>query len=425
VSASAPNTSAALALEVEALLEGRGLVRKAASGDLLTGLGARLTRASALPSRGAARETLPTGVDALDRILSGGLPRGGFVEVVARRSSGRFSLAIAALAAATSCGETASLVDVGGHFDPQSAEEAGVALERLLWVRPEKLKHAVAAGEMLLATGFALVVVDLGVPPVRGRFVPDAAWVRLERAARDRGAALLLLSPYRVGATAEAVVALDAARPVWRGERRAPPMLSGIGARMTLQKDAAAKEGARGELRLSADPVLEPLSSPTVSVRHPETRSAEGSPTRLPSTGVGAPRAAAPSRGDIGGAGASGASSSTVVGAGLAPAPSRRDIGAVSPLAASVRHPEARSAEGSPTRRAASGFDPGILLLRGAQGQDDAEPRNPSPAKTVLSHGDGMAPFRPPSPIPGEGGIFFPPAPAPYAAAPVQLSLIP
>jgi hypothetical protein len=261
VSASAPHPSPARALEE--LLEGRGIVRKAAGGGLLTGLGARLTRASALAPRGGARESLPTGVEAIDRLLSGGLPRGGFVEVVARRSSGRFSLAISALAAATSCGETAAFVDVGGHFDPQSAEEAGVDLERLLWVRPEKLKHAVAAAEMLLATGFSLVVVDLGVPPVRGRFVPDAAWVRLERSARDRSAALLLLSPYRVGATAEAVVSLDAAHPVWRGERRAPPMLSGIGTRMTLRKDGSAREGARGEMRLSVDPVLEGFVIPS------------------------------------------------------------------------------------------------------------------------------------------------------------------
>ena len=51
---------------------------------------------------------------------------------------------------------------------------------------------------------------DLGLAPVRGRFVPDAAWVRLERAARSHGAALLLLAPYRVsGVAAESVVAAD------------------------------------------------------------------------------------------------------------------------------------------------------------------------------------------------------------------------
>ena len=131
-------------------------------------------------------------VPALDRLLCGGLPRGGFVELSGRRSCGRFSIGIAALASATSSGEAAALVDLGSHLDPQAAEAAGVELERLLWVRPEKLKDAVASAEMLLSAGFPLVVLDLGLAPVRGRFTPDAAWVRLERAARSRNAALLL-----------------------------------------------------------------------------------------------------------------------------------------------------------------------------------------------------------------------------------------
>ena len=384
MSASASHRSPALALEE--LLEGRGVVRKAAGGGLLTGLGARLTRASDLAPRGGSRESLATGVDALDRLLAGGLPRGGFVEVVARRSSGRFSLAIAALAAATSSGESAALVDLGGHLDPQSAEEAGVELERLLWVRPEKLKHAVAAAEMLLATGFALVVVDLGVPPVRGRFVPDAAWVRLERAARDRGASLLLLSPYRVGATAEAVVSLDAAHPVWRGERRAPPMLSGIGARMTVLKDASAKEGARGEMRLSVDPVLWP-SSPA--------------PPRRDISGVGDFSDAGGHKGRPYEPGAS----LPDVGAGLVPAPPRRDIRGVGGPPA-VRRADSAGASGRPYEE--------------EKGRDF--PGNSSPKKSVLPLGDGMAPFDPPSPIPGEGGIFFGP---PRPPAPAQLPLLP
>ena len=362
------------ALALEELLEGRGLVRKAAGAGLLTGLGARLTRASALPSRGAARESLPTGVDELDLLLSGGLPRGGFVEIVARRSSGRFSLGLSVLASATSCGESAALVDVGGHLDPQSAEDAGVDLTRLLWVRPEKLKHAVAAAEMLLATGFALVVVDLGVPPVRGRFVPDAAWLRLERAARDRGAVLLLLSPYRVGATAEAVVALDAARPVWCGERNAPPMLSGIGARMTLQKDAAANEGARGALRMAVDPVM---AQPSGIFEARAVRSVE-----MRGEGSDLLRSAARTvemRGEV----ANGSSPVSSADAPLAP-PSPRDGGRV-----------------------------GI-----------EERRNHSPQHAVLSSGEGgKTPFPPPSPFPREGGLFFPP-PAPFAAS-TQLSLLP
>src|SRR5262245_44949025 len=146
---------------IEQILEGSGLERKAAARDLLSGLGAKLTRASELAStsRGSAREQLATKVPALDRLLAGGLLRGALVEVTGRRSCGRFSIGISSLAAATSAGESAALVDLGGHLDPQSAEEAGVDLTRLLWVRPSKLKEAVASAEMLLAAGFQLVVV--------------------------------------------------------------------------------------------------------------------------------------------------------------------------------------------------------------------------------------------------------------------------
>src|SRR5262245_58455794 len=130
---------------LEELLEGRGVARKPAALDLLSGLGAKLSPASELPSPSAPRERIPTQVPALDRLLSGGLPRGGMGQLSGRRSCGRFSVGISALAAATSSGEAAALVDLGGHLDPQAAEAAGVDLSRLLWVRPEKLKGAVAS----------------------------------------------------------------------------------------------------------------------------------------------------------------------------------------------------------------------------------------------------------------------------------------
>ena len=80
---------------LENLLEGRGLVKKSAALALLSGMGAKLSRASDLPSPAARRETLPTTVPALDRLLEGGLPRGGFVEISSRRSAGRFSIGLA------------------------------------------------------------------------------------------------------------------------------------------------------------------------------------------------------------------------------------------------------------------------------------------------------------------------------------------
>src|SRR5262245_60983577 len=254
------------AAAVESLLEGSGLQRKTSALSLLAGLGAKLTRASDLPSSSAPRDPLPTTVDALDRLLLGGLPRGGFVEVSGRRSCGRFSIGIATLAAATSSGETAALVDLGSHLDPQSAEEAGVDLTRVLWVRPAKLKDAVASAEMTLSAGFPLVVLDLGLPPLRGRFIPDAAWVRLERAARQRHAMLLLLAPYRIsGVAADAVVAADAMRPVWRGASRSPKLLAGVASRLTLQKDARARSGIAEQMGLRVDATLSIPSLPATT----------------------------------------------------------------------------------------------------------------------------------------------------------------
>ncbi len=250
---------------------------------LLEESGARLTRASELPSLADARNPLATKVTALDRLLSGGLPRGALTEISGRRSCGRFSIGISSLAAATSAGEAAALVDLGGHLDPQSAEDAGVALDRLLWVRPSKLKEAVASAEMLLAAGFPLVVVDLGLAPVRGRFVPDAAWVRLTRAARDRRAALLVLAPYRVsGVAAEAVVSAQTGRPIWRGAGKSPRLLEGVGVRLTLEKDGRARTGMGESFALSvAD---EGGHGPSTSIRPPVVGAGLG--CRRPADGV-------------------------------------------------------------------------------------------------------------------------------------------
>ncbi len=180
---------------------------------------------------------LPTGLGSLDRLLGGGLPRGQLVEIVGRRSSGRFAAVLATLAAATSRGQAAALVDLGSGLEPAGMAAAGAFLERLLWVRPESLRQAALATEMLLATGFPLVVLDLGSPPVPGGRGPQAVWLRLARAALDRGAALLVTSPYRAsGAAAAAVLEAGRGRPIWHGRDRAPQLLSGLRSCLTLEK---------------------------------------------------------------------------------------------------------------------------------------------------------------------------------------------
>lgn len=250
---------ASQALALEQFLEGRGLAKK--PGGLLTSLGAKLYRASELSSA-APRDPLPTTALALDRLLPGGLLKGSLVELSGRRSSGRFSIGLAALASATSSGQAAALVDLGDHLDPQAAQAAGVDLERLLWVRPKRVKEALAATEVLLGTGFPLLVVDLGLSPRGVRFLPDAAWLRLARAAQAQGSALLLLTPYRMsGIAAEAVVAADGARAVWRGSERTPRLLAGISSRLTLEKFGRETPDRTASLSVFASEALQTLGS--------------------------------------------------------------------------------------------------------------------------------------------------------------------
>jgi hypothetical protein len=198
-------------------------------------------------------EVIPTTLAPFDELLGGGLARGRMIELAGRRSSGRFSIVMAALAAATSMGEAAVLVDLGDHFDPRLAEANGVDLRRLLWVRPKAMKQAVMAVEMLAAAGFQLVVLDAGQHPIRGRRVPDASWVRLGRTAETHGAAMLISTPYPLTGTAsEAVVAARRGHAQWSGRGRAPRVLAGTIIELTLEKHRHLRPGRVTALVLSS-----------------------------------------------------------------------------------------------------------------------------------------------------------------------------
>ncbi|MES1210705.1 MAG: hypothetical protein ABUL63_00095, partial [Acidobacteriota bacterium] len=200
---------------------------------------------------------LATAVPALDRLLDGGLPRGHLVEMVGGRSSGRFSALLAALAATTSVGEAAALVDLGDGLDPGTAETLGADLARLLWVRPTTLQEAVAAAEMLLGAGFPLVAVDLGNPPVRGGRGVEAVWLRLARAARHHRGALLVSSPYRATGTAAAeVLSMSRRRGIWLGSGAAPRLLAGVDSRLEREKSRRQPGAATGSLQLRAPGVV-------------------------------------------------------------------------------------------------------------------------------------------------------------------------
>jgi hypothetical protein len=199
-----------------------------------------LRTAREIDRRSSAAQDLPpfaTTVEVLDHLLEGGLPRGQLVELIGRGSSGRFSIVLSTLAAATGAAEAAALVDLGDGLDPQAAAAAGASLERLLWVRPSRMKEALISTEMLLNTGFPLVVLDLGHPPVPGGRGGEAFWLRLARAAAARDAALLVSSPYRVsGTAAAAVVKARGNRSRWRGRGASGRLLMGYRSSLSLEK---------------------------------------------------------------------------------------------------------------------------------------------------------------------------------------------
>lgn len=167
-----------------------------------------------LASRLAARSTpemVSSGITEID-LLTGGLPRGCLTEIFGPPSSGRTTLLLASLVAATGRGEFCALVDGSDAFDPQSAAAAGIDFNRLLWVRCREnssqrprvadkkktsfeycLEQLLRATDLLLESGgFGMIVLDLcDLPPEITRRIPMTTWFRFRRAVEGTPTMLL------------------------------------------------------------------------------------------------------------------------------------------------------------------------------------------------------------------------------------------
>src|SRR5580700_3301954 len=160
---------------------------------------AGVTPASRLAVR-PAPEMVPSGIAAMDA-LTGGLPRGGLTEICGPASSGRTTVLLAALAAATRRGECCAVVDASDALDPQSVAAAGVELDRLLWVRcgenshEHRLEQLLRATDLLLESGgFGLIALDLGdLPQQPARRIPLTTWFRFRRAVEHTPTVLLAI----------------------------------------------------------------------------------------------------------------------------------------------------------------------------------------------------------------------------------------
>ena len=108
----------------------RAVLKSAEVGRGLEGLRSRI-----------AAELQPSGVEELDAVLGGGVPRGSVVELCGPASSGRTSLALSLLAQATDRQEPCAFVDVSDSLDPISVAAAGVELPRLLWIRCGEIQN--------------------------------------------------------------------------------------------------------------------------------------------------------------------------------------------------------------------------------------------------------------------------------------------
>jgi recA bacterial DNA recombination protein len=163
-------------------------------------------------------QMVSSGVHAID-VLTGGLPRGCLTEICGPASSGRTSVLLATLAAATQRQEACALVDISDAFNPRSAAVAGVDFEKMLWVRcgmrlqqsgsprrqrnPEKnekiekpVEQALRVTDLLLQSGgFGLVIIDLGDTPLRtARRIPLTSWFRFQRAVEHTPTVLFVIS---------------------------------------------------------------------------------------------------------------------------------------------------------------------------------------------------------------------------------------
>jgi recombination protein RecA len=142
-------------------------------------------------------EAISTGISQVDAFIGGGLPRGAIAEIYGRQSSGRTSFMISALAHAIRREEVCALVDTNDVFDPQSAAQAEINFDRLLWIRcTNNLEHAFRATDLLLqAGGFGLVMLDLGdVPAQTAKRIIASWWYRFRRTLEATPTALVVIA---------------------------------------------------------------------------------------------------------------------------------------------------------------------------------------------------------------------------------------
>ena len=198
----------------------------------------------------------PTGAAALDDVLNGGLPRGELSDIAGSRSSGRTTLLLQVIAAATRRGEIVAVVDTFDRLDLSSVIAAGVDLDRLLWIRGHDISRAQesglraqgrlrpqawtspdaqgpgpvafidlvieralkALGLVLQSGGFSVAAIDLADAPSPAlNRLPFTTWMRVQRMIEGSETACLIVGPHPIGRSAGGLTLSLEAASRWTG----------------------------------------------------------------------------------------------------------------------------------------------------------------------------------------------------------------
>lgn len=199
--------------------------------------------------------TVTTGIPSLDTSLEGGWRRGEISEILGGPSSGRASVLIATLAAATARGELVALVDAFDRVDPVTASATGLVLSQVLWVRgpafSAQAKHALmgpailrairACDLIIRAGGFGVVALDLAGAPARAlNELASSTWMRLAHANAGQSTVCLLVGDHPMGRSARGVSVRLASTRRWSGTSPQSRRFAGFEIRAEFQQSRRA-----------------------------------------------------------------------------------------------------------------------------------------------------------------------------------------
>ena len=195
------------------------------------------TLTTALPLAARTQGVAATEVASLDTCLRGGLPRGQLCEIIGTASSGRTAATLQMLAAATRRGEIVAVIDAFDRLDVASVTNAGVDLDRLLWVRGEAsmlfdraIERALKALNLVLqAGGFGIVVFDAADAPVAAlNRIPFTTWLRIQRIVEGSETVCVLMAPRPLARSAGGLTLTLGGHTAWEGDADRSRRLAGL-----------------------------------------------------------------------------------------------------------------------------------------------------------------------------------------------------